>query len=226
MSAFTDAQIAKWALDYDKLICAKHDLIADRLSLAIIGGANEYEIPNYVTNIRSVLYLGKELHPKGFRASVLTGDTPFQTAGSIPYEYVFSGRGQRVLKFYPTPMDTIAEYIGDLWTPAADEAAVIVEFYRTPDNAYVDKALPAWLRRYLLKDYVCMKAFGADGPTQDITASLYYQERMAGQEDYLKMIKEHMNKAQLNVLYETKMAGRRKPGRPVLPPNFGYPINY
>lgn len=227
MSNFTDDQLSGWAQTYEKQICAQNDLLVDRVSLKITSGINEYELPNYVTNIRSVLWLGKELHPKGFRASVMTGDTPFQTAGSTPFEYVFSGKGQRVIKLYPSPNVGVALYTQDLWTPAADMAAFIVEFWRTPDYTSTPQlVLPPWCRKYLLKDYVCWKAFASEGRTQDLRAAKYYESRLAQGAEYVGLIKEQMFASVVNILYTQKMLGRRKPGRPVLPPTFGYPVNW
>lgn len=224
--SFNSDRISKWANDYEKELVAKHNLIADRFSLEVISGQGEYELPNYVTNIRSVLYLGRELHPKGFRAATLTGNTPFQTVGSIPIEYMFSGKGLRVLKLYPTPEANIAEYSGDLWTAAADEAGLIVEFYRTSDPTDLFTGLPDWVRRYVLKDYVCMKVFTSEGNQQDLRAATYYQGRMGQQEMYLSTIKGNMNQAIQRVLMDSSMKTRRIPARPVLPTNFGIPSNW
>lgn len=228
--AFSDSQITGWAQDYEQELCAKHDIIADRWSLEIVSGSNEYELPNYVTNIRSVLYMGKELHPKGFTASRMTNDTPFQTAGSIPYEYMASGKGQRVIKLYPTPMDNIPVYtptdpLGDLWDPVAEEAACIVEFYRTP--AYTGDPqlmLPEWCRRYLLKDYICWKNFSSEGPQQDLRATTYYQKKLGEGDQYMKTIKKNAGAAIIHILFNNKQGIKRGPGRPVLPPNYGWPI--
>lgn len=231
MPQFTDSQITVWGQNYEREICSKYPLIADRWSLQIISGDSTYELPNYINNIRSVLYMGKELHPKGFSASRMTNDTPFQTAGSIPYEYLMSGKGQRTIKLYPTPMDNIAVYVPadpniGLWSPAAEEVACIVEFYRSPNyGSDPPLVLPWWLRRYLLKDYICYRTFNAEGPQQDLRASKYYQGRMSEQDEYLKRICRNMNQAQVNILFEQKVGPRRGPGRPVLPPNFGFPIN-
>lgn len=225
--AFTDSQISSWAKQYEGEVAARYDLLVDRVSLGVTAFVNEYQLPNYVTNIRSVLWLGKELHAKGFRASVITGDTPFQTAGSVPFEYVFSGKGQRVLKFYPSPNVSVAYDSGDLWNPTADQNDVIVEFWRTPD--YTSKPqliLPTWLRQYLLKDYVCSKSFSAEGPQQDLRGATYYEGRLEQGLNYVGIIKENMHASQVNVLFDRKMLGRRKPGRPVLPPNFGFPVNW
>jgi hypothetical protein len=226
-SQFTDTQLTKWAQTYEGQLCATHDLLIDRLSLDITANVNEYELPNYVTNVTAVLWQGKELHAKGFRASVITGDTPFQTSGSIPFEYVFSGKGMRVLKFYPSPNTAVAYDPGNLWNPTADTNDVIVEFYRTPNYlAYPPMQLPAWCRQYLLKDHVCWKAFAVEGPQQDLKAAQYYDDRIKKGIQYIGLIKENMHKSQMNVLYDNKFLARRKPGRPVLPPTFGYPVNW
>lgn len=226
-TAFTAQQLSSWAQTFEKEICAKFDFIVDRFSLSVTAYVNEYQLPSYITNIRSVLWLGKELHAKGFRSSVITGDTPFQTAGSVPFEYVYSNKGQRVLKFYPSPNLTIPTYVGDLWQPLADSSAIIVEFYRLPDyNQTPQLVLPNWFRQYVLKDKICEKAFLSEGPQQDLRAATYYKGKVDRQEEYLQKIKENMHASQMNVLFDQKMLGRRKPGRPVLPPNFGFPVNW
>ena len=228
--AFSDSQISKWGQDYEKELCAKFDFIADRLSLEIISGTGEYELPNYVTNIRSVLYKGKELHPKGGRSSILTGDIPFATSMSAPYEYQVSGMGLRVLRLLPTPGDNIPVYTpidarAGLWTVEADRDACIVEFYRTPHPRLLDETLmlPRWFRRYVLKDYICWKAFTSEGPQQDLKAAGYYEEKRNVNEGYCSDIKSSMYRSYQRVLSDNKQIGRRKPGHPVLPPNFGYP---
>jgi len=227
MAGFTDSQISKWGQDYEKELCAKFDFLADRLSLEIISGTGEYELPNYVTNIRSVLYKGKELHAKGGRASIITGDLPFGTTLNAPYEYQVSGMGLRVIRLLPTPGDSIPVYTGagGLWTVEADRDACIVEFYRTPHARVYDQTLmlPKWFRRYVLKDYICWKAFNSEGPQQDIKAAMYYEERRNANEGYCSDIKSAMYRSYHRVLSETKQIAKRKPGRPVLPSNFGYP---
>lgn len=223
---FTDAQISKWGQDFEKELCSKYDFIVDRISLDIISGTAEYEIPNYVTNIRSVLYLGKELHAKGGRASILTGDIPFATSQSAPYEYQTSGMGFRVIRLLPTPGDNIPIYTsGDLFTVEADKAACIMEFARTSKYDPYDrtKMLPDWFRRYFLKDYICWKAFTSDGPQQDLRAGVYYELRRQANEAYAAEINSSLRQSYQNVLSDNKMIGRRKPGHPVLPPNFGFP---
>lgn len=223
---FTDQQISKWAQDYEKELCAKYDLICDRISIAVTAGVGEYELPNYVTNIRSVLYLGKELHPKSGRVSILTGDIPFQNTTSSPYEYNFSGWGQRVLRLLPTPGDNIPVYVPTapltLFSVEADQNAVIVEYYRTANLAN-NYSIPNYIRRYLLKDEICWKAFSAEGPRQDLRAADYYDNKRKQNEIYLAQIKSNMTQSYQRVLSDNKMIGRRKPGHPVLPPNFGYP---
>jgi hypothetical protein len=225
--SFTDQQLTKWANDYEREICSRDNLIADRWSIAIINGQSEYELPNYVSNIRAVLYKGKEVHPKGFRASIMTGDVPLTPMGSIPYEYIVTGMGLRVIKFRPTPMEDINEYSGDLFTIAADRVSVIVEFYRTPSTTDYKLQLPPWIRRYILKDYVCWKAFGNEGPAQDIRGATYYSSRLGVNDMYISEIKKNMNQGIILLLNaEHKFNRRQRPAHPILPSNFGYPTTY
>jgi hypothetical protein len=218
MPQFSDAQITKWANDYEREICAKHNLVVDRLSIALAAGQGEFELPNYVTNIRAMLYKGKELYPKGFRQSVIIGDNP-NPSGSTPIEYLFSGKGMRVIKLMPAPIEALVEYAGDVWTPEAEAVSLIVEFYRTPDFSDPFKRLPPWCRRYILKDYVCNKAFIAGGPGQDIRAANYYEGRMVANEEYVKQIRSNLYENNVNVPSPyPERSGR--PGRPVLPDNF------
>lgn len=225
MALPTDAQISKWAQDFEREISGSFDFICDRLSLEIISGTGTYELPNYVTNIRSILYLGKELHAKGGRTSIITGDTPFGSTTTAPYEYQISGLGQRVIRLLPTPGDNIPVYVGDLFTPDADRLGCIVEFYRTAhyDTYDHDLMLPDWFRRFILKDHVCWKAFSAEGPGLDLRAATYFDQKRLMNQQYLAKINSNLRNCYQMVLSDNKMIGRRKPGRPVLPPNFGLP---
>lgn len=226
---YNDTQLSKWAQDYEKEITAKYDFIVDRLSIQIISGQGTYELPNYVTNIRSVLYLGKELHPKGGRASILTGDIPFATSQTAPYEYQTSGLGLHTIKLLPTPGDNIAVYVPaaplTLFSIEADKAACIVEFYRTAHYDLYDhtKMLPFWMRRWILRDQVCWKAFTSEGAQQDTISSSFYADQREQNEVFLKNVQTKMFMAYQRILADNKMISRRKPGRPVLPPTFGYP---
>lgn len=220
MPNFSDTQISKWANEYERELCAVNNLIVDRISLAITQGESDYTLPNYLTSIRAVLWQGKMVYPKSFGKSMATNDTPLTATESIPLEYIFSSLGAAVIKFLPFPSITIAEYVGDLFTPVADEAAVIIEFYRTPHLTDTDVRIPTWARRYLLKDYICMKAFRVDSTTQDLKASRYYEARMAENVNYVKTINQSLRGSYLNVLSEHPQRGRTRPGRPILPDNF------
>lgn len=234
-SNFTDSQLSKWANQYEREVLSKQNLVIDRVALGTTAGISEYELPNYITDIRMVLYLGKGIYPKGFRKSVMVGDTPGTTSLNAPYEYLITGKGQRVLKFYPSPDTTIALYnpVTDpanvsktLFDPAADTAAVLIEFYRTPSITDATLRLPTWLRRWLLKDYICSKAFAVEGPTQHLKGAQYYEQKLVEQDQLFKIIHNNMTMINLNILNDRPKRAMRKPGHPILPPNFGFPANY
>lgn len=226
MSRFTDTQLTTWAQTYEAELFAKFNLYAKRTSIATVVGRSEYELPTDVCNIRAVLYLGKEVHPKNGVFSKMTGDTPFNPTTSTPFEYVFSDQGQRVIKLHPAPDVAIASYVGDLWTATADAAACIVEYYAIPDYTDTFGQLPDWCRRNILKDYVCWKAFRIDGKGQDTRAAKYYEAKIAQDGKYFTKIKDNMHASEIQVLTDSPYRPYRKPGRPVLPPNFGIPVNY
>lgn len=223
---FSDTQISKWANDYEKELCSKENLIADRFALEVTSNVSEYELPNYITNIRCVLYKGYMVYPKGFQASIMMNDSPFQSINSNrPIEYIASGKGLRIIKFFPSPSETIATINGDLWNINADNNGVIIEFYRTPSLINENLRLPEWNRRYLLKDYICWKAFSNEGKDQDLKAATYYTLRMGEGVEYLKVIKDNMYQASVNVL--NPVDNRREAlARPVLPSNFGTIVNW
>lgn len=221
MSNFSDIQITKWANDYERFLVASNNLILDRYSIPIISGQGAYELPNYFTSIRLVLWEGREVYPKGFSKSIATGDSPTSITSSIPLEYTATGKGLRVIKFYPTPYLDIAEYTGDLFTAYADAAAVIIEGYRTPSTTDNNLRLPLWCRRYLLKDHICQRAFANEGKAQDMRAALYYEKRLTENQLYISKIKENMHQAALMVLNaHNNQDNRRRPAKPVLPSNF------
>jgi hypothetical protein len=223
---FSDSQLSNYAIKYEQELCSKHDLIVDRVAIATTAGRSEYELPNYVTNIRMVLYLGKVVYAKGIRASVMTGDTPATTATNAPYEYLFNGKGMHVIKFFPAPDTSVTDPGGPYFDVTKDKIAVIVEFLRTPSQTDATLRLPSWMRRWLLKDYICEKCFSMEGPTQDLRGATYYHEKVLSHDALIGEIKSNLNRYQINVLSDRPRNTIRKPGHPVLPPNFGYPANY
>lgn len=225
MSIFTDAQLTTWAQTYEAELCAKHNLLAARTSLAIVAGRSEYQLPSEVTNIRSVTWQGKEVYAKGSASTRITGDNPLTTGTGAPIEYLFGGKGLRVLRFMPAPQTAITAYGGNLWSATADADYVIVEYYRTPDYTDPLMQLPVWCRRYILKDYICWKAFTSEGKQQDGRAAAYYTAKVAQHATYFGKVVGGLRAAIFRVLSAYPIE-RRGPGRVTLPTNFGYPSNW
>ena len=240
---WTNQYLDQLALEAEIFIAEDTKCIIRRISIPVYRDIVEYQLPDYVNNIRRVFYKGLRLNPiKGsglewINESVEDGafaGHAFSDAyyidgissingsngrsGSKPFEYYYSTFGENVIRFDPGIDQDIIEYSDGLYdTNIAN--AVIIEFYSVADG--VNFKIPDYIRRRTIKSYVLYKAFAKEGDGQNLQASEYWK----GRYDLL------LNRARsiLNGVYSSCIYSRidqnprykNLPARPVLPDNYG-----
>jgi hypothetical protein len=218
--AFTNAQILRFTQEAE-LEVSGLDLIVDRIALAITANAADYNLPSYVTSIRSITYQGKPLDPYSGQEMIRSGSTPTSTTTGTPLHYVFSYRGRGVIRFYPTPSVGVSAPATNLWEHAAIASGVIIEFYRVPKLTGSINRLPSDLRDSYLEDYTYYRAYAIEGKEQDLAASQFHSRLW---KQSLNEVKSVVNQIKKCVSYEVKpIISNDIPvvRRPRLPSNFG-----
>ena len=243
---WTNEYLNDLALEAEIAITNETPCIIDRLSLQVMEGVSEYQLPDYVDNIRRVFYKGFRLDPlpsMGFDwfdrsedgafaphaftdAFFIRGGGATSTTGANrgrPWNYYYSTFGENVIRFDPGINEDVAQYPDGLYDINIANA-VIVEFYRIANGA--DFKVPPYVRKRTIKAYVMWKAFEREGDGQNLQASAYWQKRYAILTSKCTAILNNVYRAAIPA--RDAIAGRylTTPARPVLPPNYGIVCEY
>lgn len=233
---WTTSYLNDLALEAEIAIAEEVPCIIDRINLNTEAFLNTYQLPDYVSNIRAVYWLGIRLDPiaqievpdwpisysnegagtfelttyesSAFAVSSYTSTGP----ASKPEVYWFSTYGENILRFFPIPTDTILSSGTGLWGPQIS-SAVIVEFYRVPDG--VNWKIPEYIRKRTIKAYVLWKAFAREGDGQNLKASRYWANKYIILIARAKRIVDNVHQAELRtrsdaVSYKTGLIARPK----------------
>ena len=201
---WTSSYLARITLEAEVEIAKELECIIDRYSLATEMDLSEYQLPDYVNNIRRVFWKGERLDPisgssMGFWNpsiedfgegvfDIISFENPSFDISSVnvqpssgniagggkPRQYFYSRFGENVIKFSPSSNESILTYSSGLYSDNIANA-VIIEFYRMPDG--VDWKIPEYIRRRTIKAYVLWKAFQREGDGQNIKAANYWFNR-------------------------------------------------
>ena len=223
--AWSDSTISRFAQEAETSIIVDNDLLVDRISLALSASINQYQIPDCVTSIRRVTYLGYPLEPYSGQEFIWSGSYPKTITSSKPGFYIYSNFGQKVIKLFPAPPIDLPASTDDLWDVTAITTSFIIEFNRQPDFVTEDLRLPTELRRQYVKTYVLKNCFKQEGKGQDLKASAYFAQKAQMESRDIIQYKNNLSSSiinsrqpqQINPLYI-------KPGRPQLPPQFGVTV--
>jgi len=200
---WTNEYLARISLDAEIEIARETESIIDRLSLSTISGTSQYQLPEYVQNIRKILWKGFRLdpaaqidyenwiwnlggssiiggafEPSAFSSGFEIGSSSDSNSNSRPvgrpFQYFYSTFGENVVIFNPGINETIASVPDNLWGSEIGNS-VIIEFYRVPDGTSFK--IPHYIRRRTIKSYVMWKSFEKEGPGQNLQAAEYYRNR-------------------------------------------------
>ena len=241
-----------WTTDYLNQITLEAEItiareipcIVDRYSLPITPGVAIYQLPDYIDNIRKVFYKGERLDPvsvseydkyvytqeentfgpfsdPAFSESFDSDSIITSTPSGKPFRYFYNGHGENTIVLNPSPSEEIDIYDNLYTTNIAN--AVIIEYYRLPDG--VNHVLPRFFRRRLIKSYVLFKAFAKEGDGQNLDASQYYFNRYTVGLVKAKSIMNNIFMAITPVREPRNTRYKNLPARPVLPANFGIPVD-
>ena len=148
-----------------------------RETLAVTDGTPTYTLPNYVREIQSIRWKGKEIHPLHQREAAQINHKYLTETGE-PQWYLRSPEEFQIIRFIPVPNETItAASTDDILDSTVIEDKVVMSFYREPDTSGAILSLPDFIARRTIKFYQLMRAFAKEGKGQNLEASQYYEER-------------------------------------------------
>lgn len=237
---WTPEYLAQLELEAELQIAEELKCIYDRVSLNITSGEAVYQLPEYVSDIIKITWLGIRLDPipqieypdwawnletsieGAFEAEAFTdayniGQTVASTPQGKPERYFFSTFGENKILFHPTPNENLVALTGDLWNTNLDKG-VIIEFYRTPLSPNFE--LPKYIRRRTIKAYVLWKAFTREGDGQNLKAAKYWANKYIIQLARAKQIIDRINSVQIRSRSDATQYTSGRIARPKLPWNW------
>jgi hypothetical protein len=241
MPIWTNEYLNRITLEAEVEIAKAVPCIIDRLSIPVEQGIPSYILPEYVTNVRKILWKGSRLdpmsygefadwiytlsstqgaafNPRAFSKSFHLGDIVGGTPMSKPMRYFYSNFGENAITFNPNVHEDVAAVGSNLFSSAIGNS-VIIEFYRAPDG--VNFKIPHYIRRRTIKNYVLWKAFLKEGNGQNIQASEYYRGRFEICLGKARAIIERIYTSTANRRTQQSIDNGYKVARPVLPWNYG-----
>lgn len=186
--------------------------LVERLTFPLVAGQGEYIIPDYVTQIRRITYLGTKVWPLGERMYRYS----FQNGGQsgTPFWYVYNNVLSNKIRFYPGVPTSLSSATGNLWAEGIP-TGLIIEYFRLANNTTF--VLPDWIRNRLLKRYVAYQSFLIEGPNQSNKFTAYFQtEYQKWELTFKTLISEYYSYGRLFTI-TGRLAGSYFPASPILP---------
>lgn len=205
-------------------IIVTHKLLVDRYLVPITEGVSQYQLPDWVTSIRRITYRGRQLDPFSGQELINSGSTPERSIQGEPKEYVYNYLGERIIKLYPAPSETLST-IGDRWSGSIIRETCIVECFRAPDFAFESQRLPSWLRRALIRDKVNEMLAEIDDQGYGSKVQAQFKKKSQLSTSNVLRIKKKLFSCMDKELQPTIHSGPHSPSRPHLPWQFGVRVD-
>ena len=215
-------QLERLILDGEENVTENILCIPQRISLDIIAGTADYELPDYCRSINRVTWLGKKLYPMSERAQRMTFQNATQE--STPFWYIYNNISANTIALFPVPNVSIADVVptDTLWDDDIP-TTVIVEFMRIADGTTYK--IPSYARRQLLKKYFSQQSNLVDGPGQKLKFVAFYREQYKqGLANFRDHASATISRPRRLVLSSGGMSNTF-PGAPVLPLRYGVSVD-
>ena len=218
-NVWSDNTINRFAQVVEEEFSSELNVILDRWAIPIEVGVYDYQLPNYISAIRRVTWIGYELNPRTRIDQIGSVTSPFSTTQSQPREYLVSGMGFNTVRLLPAPHITLGYTTGDLWLPVNYMNACVVEFSRNPIITDETMRVPQFLRRLFFRDAVLARCLSQEGQGQDLKGAEYFRKKSKLMFSILTELKNNL------WLYCPKSMSPDpsqvpRINHPVLPPNF------
>ncbi len=196
----------------EQTISAEVDFLVDRFILPATVGVSTYLLPDYVSSIRRVTWLGYKCDPmpQKYQSQI------FQDAKQVgrPYWYVYDNLGIRKISLFPVPNQSLST-LGDPWMGTTIGNTAIVEFWRISDNQ--NFILPLYFRRQLLRYFLANKTYQKEGRGNKMLLWKYYSQRWLLEKARFEDFLESVNTRPRGIVVPQGGYGRTLPHDPMLP---------
>ncbi len=199
-----------------------------RFPLNIQNGVALYDMTQVVPTGYTVKHITRITY-RGFKIDIVSQkelsllSPVYRTQESRPRWATWQYDGFHQLRLYPVPNEDLPILDGGLevFTDAHIRDECIVSCYLFPQESNTMFTMPDYFIRRLVKYYVYWKAYGAEGPGQNVEIATYFKNRWKQQiTQVLKTNAKTYNSVSKQYADVASQRPWRK-ARPQLPPNFG-----
>lgn len=197
-----------------------------RYSFDVTANQPTYQLDLATKDVLRVTVNGFKMEPKTQSQMAMLSPV-YRSFGSRPFYYSIQMDGYLVIRFFPIP--TLSQSAVPTNLISADNGIIngfVVTATQNIPEVLGEIALPSYVGRKVIKDFVLWKAFANDGPGQDLRSAKYFKSKYQGR---IQVYKDVINAIVLPTTRELEDVMVQKPYRlapPILPPNFGPIVGY
>lgn len=223
---WTDAQIQQWINQAEVWIFDAINTYWTRFALNIQNGVGVYQMPGNIKGITRITY-------RGFKVDILTQkelallSPVYRTQATRPRWASRQMDGTFALRLYPIPTENlpILDSGIDVFTDKNLLNECIVSAYMYAQETDAVFSLPDYFVFRAVKHFVRWKAYAAEGNAQDMDVAKYHKGKF---ENQVQLIQQANSRVYNNVNRQLADVAIQRPWkkfRPILPPNFGTPVD-
>lgn len=189
-------------------------------------GIGTYQLDQRVQAITRITY-------RGFKVDVLSQkelallSPVYRTQQTRPRWASWQMDGTNILRLYPVPAENlpILDTGVDVFTDKNLLSECIISAYMVPNELDPTFTLPDYFINRAVKNYVRWKAYAAEGNAQDIDVAKYFKTKFENQIAQIIIANSRVYNNKSRQLSDVAIQRPWKKFRPILPPNFGTPVD-
>lgn len=197
-----------------------------RFALPISTGVGIYQMPGNIKTITRITY-------RGFKVDILTQkelsllSPVYRTQQTRPRWASRQMDGTFALRLYPVPAEDlpILDAGTDVFTDKNLLNECIVSAYMYAQESDATFSLPDYFVFRAVKHYVRWKAYAQEGVAQDIDVAQYHKQKFENQVQQIILANTRLFNNKSRQLADVAIQRPWKKFRPILPPNFGTPVD-
>lgn len=197
-----------------------------RFALPIQTGIGVYQMPGNIKGITRITY-------RGFKVDILTQkelallSPVYRTQQTRPRWAARQFDGQLSLRLYPVPNENlpILDAGTDVFTDKNLLNECIVSAYMYAQESDANFNLPDYFVYRAVKHFVRWKAYAAEGNAQDIDVAQYHKQKFEAQIAMIIEANTRIFNNKSRQLADVAIQRPWKKFRPILPPQFGTPVD-
>lgn len=223
---WTDAYLQQLINQYEVDINERINTDWTRFAIPIVSGQGVYQMPGNIKGITRITY-------RGFKVDILTQQelsllSPvYRTQQTRPRWAARQMDGTYALRLYPVPAENlpILDTGTDVYTDKNLLNECIVSAYIYSQETDTNFSLPDYFVFRGLKHFVRWKAYAAEGVAQDLDVARYHKGKYEQQIAQIVLANTRVYNNKKRQLADVAIQRPWKKFRPILPPNFGTPVD-